>query len=270
VGLSERIFWKNAQTKVAEFLKATVNQGAGTNSWRTFNFVNMLHLPKHMSRLDGSTGGLHVGFAGRGLKSGEEACLDRSNASVLQAGKGQWLTTLSCRWRRTNSFHQAKKTMTVPVQIMQGWAGLVVAALKLDGMRHPMFRERQPHAHGWIQGMGHTKVKMTFRSPILHCLKKKGRFDQIFEVRTKVASAGACCIEHTQTAETKDHGVIAQMLNSDLQHFLIVKHLLRFTKSTQPNCWPSNVSFLKLSSRFWFTAGDSRKWRLVCAHDGHS
>jgi hypothetical protein len=39
-----------------------------------------------------------------------------------------------------------------------------------------------------------------------------------------------------------------------------MKSLLMITKSTQPNWLPSTVSFLKLGSRFWLTAVDSRKW----------
>jgi hypothetical protein len=77
-------------------------------------------------------------------------------------------------------------------------------------------------------------------------------------------------VEHTQTTEAKDLGAIIQMLSLNLEHFLIVKSSLMITRITQPNWLPSTAFFLMLGSRFWLTAADSRKWRQMSVHVGHS
>jgi hypothetical protein len=90
-------FVEECTKAVAKSLKDSVNRGEGTDGWATPKFVDMLHLPDHMSRL-GATGRFHVGFAERGLKNwakkpartAQKVVVEFSKASVLCAsGKGQ-------------------------------------------------------------------------------------------------------------------------------------------------------------------------------------
>jgi hypothetical protein len=191
--------------EVAESLKVAVNRGKGTNGWRIPKFIDMLNLPKYMSRL-GSTGRFHVGFAERGLKNWAK----KPARTAQKRGGGVFEGQCAARIRERSMIDHALTQMDSEEEVTPGEedrndddssnadAGVGGSCYHIIIKRDaPPNQQKKIVTCTRLDSRNRVhRIQNDLPIALVNHFKKIGRFDQIIELRTEATIDGTVYRAH--------------------------------------------------------------------------